>query len=120
MVDLIEAWRDSYDYVLLDTPPIVGIADAQALASKADGIVLVSSLAKCTRSTLVRSMEIFDVSQLNPVGLVVNQVSKQHGGDYYNEYSAYYTEATLKAKGNGHLSHKTPIQEKVTSFFRRL
>ena len=41
MDDFIELLRESYDYVILDAPPIMAVADAQILAVKADGVVFV-------------------------------------------------------------------------------
>ncbi|MGF1577226.1 MAG: GumC family protein, partial [Cyanophyceae cyanobacterium] len=41
MERLLEEWRQAYRYVLIDTPPIVGIADAQSVANQVDGVVLV-------------------------------------------------------------------------------
>jgi capsular exopolysaccharide synthesis family protein len=56
MTKLLQVWRQAYDYVLIDTPPIVGITDAQCLASKVDSVVLVAAIERSTRSAIASSL----------------------------------------------------------------
>lgn len=93
MNQLIEEWRQVYHYVLIDTPPVVGITDAQSLSTQVDGMVLVVGIERSERSSISRAVEILRGGQSNLVGMVLNFLSSTHEGYYYHYYSSYYTEA---------------------------
>lgn len=90
MAQLISEWRQAYHYVLIDTPPVVGITDAQSVAPQVDGMVLVVGIERSERSTVSRAVEILRVGQSNLVGMVLNFLSNTHKGYYYQYYSSYY------------------------------
>jgi capsular exopolysaccharide synthesis family protein len=92
MTHLLSEWRQIYHYVLVDTPPIVGITDAQSVASQVDGMILVLGLERSDRSTIHRALEILRNSQTALAGMVVNFLSRSHAGYYYHYYSSYYAE----------------------------
>ncbi len=93
MHQLIEEWRQAYDYVLIDTPPVVGITDAQSLSAQVDGMILVVGIERSERSGISRAVEILRGGQSNLVGMVLNFLSSTHEGYYYHYYSSYYTDA---------------------------
>jgi len=102
MQKLIQEWHQSYDYVLIDTPPIVGITDAQCLAPKMDAVVLVTAIEKATKQAIARAMEILKINNCNVAGILVNLVDK-HDSTYCHDYSAseYYTKSqSLLAASN--------------------
>ena len=90
---LLAEWRQIYDYVLIDTPPIVGITDAQSLAPKMDGVVLVTAIAKATKQAIARSLEILHINHSQVLGIAVNLVAKDDStycydyctSEYYNQ-----------------------------------
>jgi capsular exopolysaccharide synthesis family protein len=51
----LERWRAIYDYILVDSPPVLPVADARILASQADGTVMVLRSAHCRRTELVQA-----------------------------------------------------------------
>jgi capsular exopolysaccharide synthesis family protein len=118
MTQLLQEWRQVYDFVLIDTPPIVGMTDAQSLAPRVDGMILVAGIERSTRSAIARALEILQRNQANVAGLVVNLLNKEHGDYYYYQYySSYYGEPTST---NGHNNQSSaPKQEALTNFFRR-
>ena len=70
MKKLMEAFEQSYDLVLLDTPPILGTVDAIQAASYCSGVVMVGRLDKVTQSELGQATA--RLSQLNAIGIIAN------------------------------------------------
>ena len=90
MDDLLCEWRTTYDYVLIDTPPVVGIADAQCLASKVDSVILVAAIERSTRSAIVRSLDVLQNAKGNVAGLLINMMTQSDSSYYYSYYTSYY------------------------------
>jgi capsular exopolysaccharide synthesis family protein len=93
MSQLITEWRQVYNYVIIDTPPVVGITDAQSIARQVDGMVLVVGLEKADRTTVARAVEVLRSGENNLVGMIVNFLGKSNEGYYYQYYSSYYNDA---------------------------
>jgi capsular exopolysaccharide synthesis family protein len=85
---LINQWRDVYDYVLVDTPPIGIGADTITVANKVDSVILSVGMEKTTRKMVTSSMETLISNQINVGGCIVNLIESKH--DYYNYYNYYY------------------------------
>jgi polysaccharide biosynthesis transport protein len=95
MTNLMQAWQQTYDYVLIDTPPIVGIADAQSLATKVDTVVVVAAMHRSTRSAIARTLEILASRHANIAGILVNMVARRDSNEYYTDYQSYYSDSSL-------------------------
>ena len=89
---LLEQWQESYDVILIDTPPILGLSDARLIASQTDGVVLIIRLNKTSKDHVYSALDSLNIANLNLLGVVVNGVTKNFGGyDYgYNYYNRYY------------------------------
>lgn len=99
--ELLHEWRQAYDYILIDTPPIVGITDAQNIAAEVDGMILIAAMEGSTRPALQRAVEILEGTHCNMAGLVVNLLNKGHETyHYYQYYASYYSEQAAKDNGN--------------------
>jgi Mrp family chromosome partitioning ATPase len=80
---LIEALRNSsYTYVLIDSPPLLGVADAQVLAQFCDELLLVARLDRMKMSEVIDTREMLDRLATSPVGLVVIG-ARAIGSPYY-------------------------------------
>jgi polysaccharide biosynthesis transport protein len=73
-----------YDYVLVDAPPLLGIADSQALARYVDEIVMVNRIDRMTLEHVEQLREVLDRLDLRPLGIVVIGAR--------GEISPYYTQ----------------------------
>jgi capsular exopolysaccharide synthesis family protein len=91
---LLAEWRKQFDFVVIDSPPILPVADARLLIPLADTTVLVARAARTTRVALQRAYGILiqhaSDQALPSVGTVFNGVSL-HSAGYYGYYGYYGT-----------------------------
>lgn len=88
--EVIEKLLPSYDKILLDSPPMIGVSDASVIVDKADGVVFVIQHRKNPASMTLRAKSILDNVAHWVYGAVLNQVP--HSGDEdYNYYTTNYT-----------------------------
>lgn len=89
MDDFIELLRESYDYVIMDSPPLMAVADAQILAVKADGVVFVVRESKSKKTFANEAKNILEKKKCNILGVVFNSVTENtnayYGDDKYLE-----------------------------------
>jgi polysaccharide biosynthesis transport protein len=81
MTELLQQWRQAYDYVLIDTPALTHGIDAQSLAAKVDATILVLGLELVTKPAVLRAMNLLTAERHQFIGLVVNRLSVQ-GTEY--------------------------------------
>ncbi|MCK4374410.1 MAG: polysaccharide biosynthesis tyrosine autokinase, partial [Candidatus Brocadiae bacterium] len=88
MRQLLEEARQKYDRVLVDTPPVLFVADASILGAISDGVIMVVKSAKNTRSLATRAREQLEGVNARILGGILNDVRVSHLGYYYSDY--YY------------------------------
>jgi Mrp family chromosome partitioning ATPase/capsular polysaccharide biosynthesis protein len=80
---LIDALRNSgYAYVLIDSPPILGVADAQMFAQFCDEVLVIARLDRLRTADAIDLRDMLDRLDANPVGLVV-MGTRLSGSPYY-------------------------------------
>ncbi len=96
----IEAWREEYDIVLLDAPPVLAVTDAAVLTRCADMTVVVLQIGSVGAKAALRSMEILRSTQTPLAGLVLNDKTNRGTAYYgYGEYGVYpYAQEDNKSK----------------------
>jgi tyrosine-protein kinase Etk/Wzc len=82
--------RQSYDYVFIDTPPILPVADAAEISSLVDGVLLVYTVGRIGRGVLKRAKSNLDNVEARVLGVVLNNVKPEAGPDYFRYHSHYY------------------------------
>jgi protein-tyrosine kinase len=83
MEDLLESVKQEYDVVIFDTPPILAVTDAQILANKCDGTILVVNSGKTVIEPAVRAKELLLSSKGKLLGVVLNQKNVKDSQYYY-------------------------------------
>lgn len=86
--------RDSYDAVIIDTPPVLVVPDARIIAEEADAIIFTVLWDKTSKAQVEESMRLFHNSGQRITGLVLSQISprgmKRYGyGGKYGAYAGY-------------------------------
>ncbi len=90
--ELIASLKGRYDKVVFDSPPIIGVSDASVLVSVVDGAVLLIQHRRNPQSMVLRAQQIVEERKTPLIGVVLNQVPANAGGDYgyYTHNYAYY------------------------------
>jgi len=85
MEELIADVREAYDFVLIDTPPVLAVTDASVLGRLSDAAVLIIRYGAAQRHVVQRCIDLLDRSGTHLLGVAVNAVDFQAP-----EYSEYY------------------------------
>ncbi len=91
--------RTRVDTVVIDTAPLLPVADGAQIASLADATVLVVRAGKTTREQITRAIEALANVDVTPVGVVLSMAQSQRGSGYY--YQGYRPNAHLIAATEG-------------------
>lgn len=100
MADALDELGRLADVVVVDTVPVLPLADALVLAPKADGVVLVMEAGKTRRAAARQAVESLAHAGANLVGAVLNKTPGRGSGYYYYYYYYYYYDDTYY-NGNG-------------------
>ena len=94
MKDTIADLKASYDYVILDTPPIMLISDALVLMEHVDTALLVTNVAKSSRRGVQHLEDLLEQNGLKHASFVLNGARTKRWAHYYNRYATTYGYAT--------------------------
>jgi len=78
---MLDTLSEKYDYIIIDTSPIVPVTDLVVLARKLDSILIVAGVGRVTRSTVRQAVEKVEVIRDKIMGVVLNGVVRK--GSYY-------------------------------------
>lgn len=92
MKELIESLKETYDYVLLDTPPVMAVSDAIIVSRYADGVLFVVAQGKAKKKLVRESIATLKKYDVNIIGIVFNQVKMGQAGYGYKQNYSYYDE----------------------------
>ncbi|MBD1913273.1 MULTISPECIES: polysaccharide biosynthesis tyrosine autokinase [unclassified Leptolyngbya] len=90
MSALIREFSDEYDYVLFDTPPLSGTADASVLGKMVDGMLLMVRPGVVNSRSAKATKDFLEQSGQDVLGIVVNGVDVRNEPDSYFYYSREY------------------------------
>jgi capsular exopolysaccharide synthesis family protein len=83
LMEQLEAW---FDWIVIDSPPVLPLADASIWSRLADGILLVTRKGITEKQQLQRGLEALERSKL--LGALVNSSANAAHSDYYQRYSS--------------------------------
>jgi len=93
-IEFLEAARTAYDFVIIDTPPVLVVPDARVVAQQVDVVLFTVHWDKTTKSQVRDALRMFETVGVTISGLVLNQIDpkgmKRYGyGDSYGAYGSY-------------------------------
>jgi capsular exopolysaccharide synthesis family protein len=83
MTDLLNDLREQFDIVIVDTPPMMHVADARLLANVSDGTILVIGCENSDRQLVLKAKEQLERTGSQLLGLVLNKRSSRNTNTYY-------------------------------------
>lgn len=86
MEHLLKELHEEYDMILFDTPPLLAVTDAQILASKSDGAILVVSSGKTETEQALKAKELLNAAKSHIIGVVLNNKKLQKNTQHYYYY----------------------------------
>lgn len=114
--DLLARFRQEYDVVLVDSPPILPVSDATIIAPATDGIMLVYRWGKTGRQLVRRAVEAIEKVGGKVLGVVLNDVDFRIGG----MYPAYRYRLGRGTYTYGHPPKKETGAEVLTHAWRKM
>jgi succinoglycan biosynthesis transport protein ExoP len=104
MAQFLREIREEYDIVLIDTPPVLPVADSAIVAAQVDGVILVYQAGKVGRLVLKRAKAHLESVRASVWGVVLNDVQAEIAGyTYAHYYTHYYGEEAHAKPGTGRL-----------------
>jgi len=96
MAELINRLRNDFDSVLIDTPPVLSVADARVLSRLVDAVVLVFRAGQTRREAATMAVNLFEADGIPVLGTVLNDWNpRTMGRGYYpSDYMQQYRDAS--------------------------
>lgn len=88
--DLMRRLRFDFDVVLIDTPPMLHMADARVLATYAQGAILILRAGLTSREDAARARDLFAQDRIRVIGTILNDFDPKKNG-LFSYYSSYYS-----------------------------
>jgi capsular exopolysaccharide synthesis family protein len=92
---LLEEARAQYDYIIIDTPPVLAVPDARIIGKSVDAIIYTVKWDSTSHRQVREGLKAFEDVKIRISGIVLSQINargmKKYGyGDSYGAYNAYY------------------------------
>ena len=98
MEQLLDRARTRFDFVILDTPPVLAVTDATVLGSMTDGVVLCLRAGKVLREDARACRDRLLMAEVKILGTVLNRhTERSAGGRSYHYYYAEYAQAASQS-----------------------
>jgi capsular exopolysaccharide synthesis family protein len=85
MRDTLTALQGQYDYILIDSPPVMPVSDAILLSTMVDGVVLVANALQTPKQVVRAARTRLNYARVKILGVVLNRLDPRHG-----DYAYYY------------------------------
>lgn len=85
--DVVDSFQDRFDWIIIDSPPVMAVTDACLLAHSATGVLFVVGSEMTNRNVATVALDQLEASHAKFVGAVLNRVDLKRNSHYY---SAYY------------------------------
>ncbi|RLS43418.1 MAG: polysaccharide biosynthesis tyrosine autokinase [Planctomycetota bacterium] len=89
MENLLSMLRDRYEWIIIDSPPVLAVTDSATLSRLVDGVILVVRMNGRTRMGAVRAAETLRTLGANILGLIANGIDPTKHGGYGYQYGVY-------------------------------
>jgi capsular exopolysaccharide synthesis family protein len=99
--DLLASLTAHFDWVIIDSPPVLAVTDAALAAHRASGVLFVIGSEMTSRNTAMAALEQIQSAKAKVVGAVLNRVNVERNSYYYSHYyhrnySNYYSNGSAQ------------------------
>jgi len=98
MESFLEKLKNEYDYIIIDSPPLIAVTDSEVLTQLVDGTILVVSANSTEVELMDRSIEILKRDKVTFLGVVLNNFMYRSGYSSYYKYYYYYSHPSNGSK----------------------
>jgi capsular exopolysaccharide synthesis family protein len=101
-IEYFATLSEHFDWVIIDSPPVLAVADASILSNSATGVIFVVGADQTSRHTARAAVDQLNAVQAHMIGAVLNRADVERNPYYYStyyrkEYSRYYAKAQPRA-----------------------
>ncbi|MGD1914046.1 MAG: GumC family protein [Rivularia sp. (in: cyanobacteria)] len=96
MTNFIEMLSSNYDYIVFDTPPLVGTAESAVLSQMVDGVLVVVRPRLVDSASANAAKSLLERSEANVLGIVANGVNVKHEPNNYFYYNSPQSESSFE------------------------
>jgi capsular exopolysaccharide synthesis family protein len=91
--DLINKLYSTYNFIFIDTPPVLGISDPLIISQRTDGVIMVVKSGNTQKQAAMEARRLLDGVNAKILGVVLNAIdqSAMRYSHYYNYYKYYYS-----------------------------
>lgn len=112
--DLLETLQQSFDIIIIDSPPVELVSDALVIASQATGIIYVTKANDTPWQLARKGLQRLRRAGGNILGIALNQFDHEKASRYHGEYSAYGKYGyTAHGYGGGYQGDKQPAADRT-------
>jgi len=112
---LVKQLRDEYDYVLIDTPPLVVVSDPSIIASAVDSVLLVVRVDKNRRGVIRKVQQIIQTNGIKVTGILANCIFTGKTGRYDYGSGEGYHDYYLPPQQKKPVEPSVPLDSEITS-----
>lgn len=89
LIDLFKRMKTHYDLILVDSPPLLVVSDAQIIVSRSDGVIMVVRAGKTRSQDAMKVKAYLEQIKANLLGVVLNHVKQKSQRQLYSYYSSH-------------------------------
>ena len=98
MEAFLEKLKTKYDYIIIDSPPIIAVTDSEILSSVVDGTLLVVSANNTEIELMEKAVQLLNHERSSFIGVLLNNFTYRSGYGSYYKYYYYYSRPTNGSK----------------------
>ncbi|MGM0880095.1 MAG: CpsD/CapB family tyrosine-protein kinase [Bacillota bacterium] len=88
---LLEELKQRFDIIIIDTPPVLAVADSQIVAAQCEGVIMVIDSGRVKKEAALKAKASLELVNARIIGVVINNIKRNDADDYY-----YYGERKEK------------------------
>lgn len=86
---VLDSLRDKYDYILVDSPPLLAVSDPLVWSQSVDGVFFVVDVQQTKSDMVQQAADRLKEMEVPILGLVMNRLTRHHNYYYYGYYRKY-------------------------------